>query len=293
MARPGLTGHRKFRRLARALGSSIVARGALELLWEHCYESGDDYVGTSDDIEHAVGWTGERGMLTRALVEAGVPEGHGFLEPQGTLGDALTQRSAETGFRIHDLWHHAPDYVIKRRKRELERRQKSEPVLDGLSAERRRTAPTSDWQNGVDRPPAPAPAPAPQSAPAPAPGVSRTASAQDVVECWNALVTAPIPKVSKLTVDRRAKIEQRLRTYPDIGTWRTAIAWINTQDWCRAAGQGNHPNWTATLDWLCRNDGNVARCLERAETDPPLRTAVSASEREQRRNTAKYAGGAR
>lgn len=121
MARPGLTGHRKFRRLVRALdvvfpGLGIgraIARGYLELLWDSCYESGEEYVGTADDIEALVGWTGESGMLTRALVEAGAPEGLGFLEPvDGTEG----------GFRVHDLWHHAPEYVANRRAREDERR---------------------------------------------------------------------------------------------------------------------------------------------------------------------------
>lgn len=113
MARPTLKTHRKFLRLERALGSAIVARGVLELLWDACYESGEDYVGTSADIEHLVGWTGEPGALARALVEAGAPEGHGFLEP--------TAEGAST-FRVHDLWHHAPDYVSNRRTREDERR---------------------------------------------------------------------------------------------------------------------------------------------------------------------------
>lgn len=129
LARPGLTGHRKFRRLVRALGSPIIARGALELLWDSCYEAGEDYVGTSDDVEYAVGWTGERGVLTRALVEAGAPEGQGFLEP---VPDVV----GEPAFRVHDLWHHAPDYVAKRRQREMARQERSIPV--------RRSAPFGD-----------------------------------------------------------------------------------------------------------------------------------------------------
>lgn len=179
MARPGLTGHRKFRRLARALGSVIVARGALELLWEPSYETGDDYVGTTDDIEALVGWTGDRGVLTRALAEAGAPEGYGFIDPidpttVSTVREVLPlpirhPLPAEAVYRIHDLWHHAPEYVKKRRERELDRQQKEAP-----KHERRRTADTgghfdrsADQPRRLDRTLAPAPAPA--LAPAPAP----------------------------------------------------------------------------------------------------------------------------
>jgi hypothetical protein len=116
MGRPGLTVHRKFRRLSRALGSAITARGVLELLWEPCYEAGDDYIGTAEDIDTLVGWTGESGALARALVDAGAPEGHGFIE---VVTDQKGQAPAT--YRIHDLWHHAPEYVKNRAARERER----------------------------------------------------------------------------------------------------------------------------------------------------------------------------
>lgn len=45
--------------MARALGSPLLARGALELLWDSCYESGEDYVGTSEDVENLIGWQGD------------------------------------------------------------------------------------------------------------------------------------------------------------------------------------------------------------------------------------------
>jgi hypothetical protein len=157
MARPGLTTHRKFRRLVRVLGSPILARGALELLWDSCYEAGEDYVGTSEDIENLVGWQGDPGMLTRALAESGAPEGFGFLEPVST-------ESGRTAYRVHDLWHHAPDYVAKRRQREMARQSKEAPK----GSDGRRTAPnggqwppTSDWQNESGRTPSPSPSPSP------------------------------------------------------------------------------------------------------------------------------------
>ena len=93
-------------------------------------------------------------------------------------------------------------------------------------------------------------------------------SVQEVVDLWNQLVTSPIPKVTKLTPDRRTRIEARLRTFPSLADWQTAITWVNGQPWCRASGQGTHPGWTATLDWLVKNDGQVQRCLERSQQIP-------------------------
>lgn len=97
---------------------------------------------------------------------------------------------------------------------------------------------------------------------------SRTASAQAIVDLWNQLVTAPIPQVTKLTTDRRAKLDARLKSFPALETWAEAITWVNGQDWCRASGKGDHPNWTASLDWLCKNDGVIQRALEKSATVP-------------------------
>ena len=87
-----------------------------------------------------------------------------------------------------------------------------------------------------------------------------------IVALWNAIVTPPIPQVQKLTSDRRTKIAARLQTFPDLETWRTVIRWLNAQPWCRASGTGTHGNWTATLDWLTKSDGNLQRQLEQAQT---------------------------
>lgn len=125
----------------------MLARGALELLWDSCYEAGDDYVGTTEDIEHAVGWSGEAGMLTRALAEAGAPLGVGFIERIDGAG--------EPAFRVHDLWHHAPDYVAKRRKREMDRQGKTDPSPPNGAVLRR----DSTCQDGDVRPPSPSHSP--------------------------------------------------------------------------------------------------------------------------------------
>src|SRR6476619_6831728 len=121
MGRPGLSIHRKFRRLVRALGSPIIARGVLELMWDAAYESGDIYIGTAEDLAAAVGWTDDPAILARALADAGQPEGYGFIEPISTADESQRR------YQIHDLWHHAPDYVKKRHAREQDRRRRSAP----------------------------------------------------------------------------------------------------------------------------------------------------------------------
>jgi hypothetical protein len=118
MARVGLSSNRKFLRLARALDNQrALARGVLELLWEPCFEVGEPYVGTSDDIEAVCGWTGKRGTLTKALLDAGFPKGAGFIEPyEGDVRDRT-----EPHYQIHDFFHHCPEYAKSRRDRELEK----------------------------------------------------------------------------------------------------------------------------------------------------------------------------
>jgi hypothetical protein len=261
MARPGLTGHRKFRRLARELGSLIIARGVLELLWESAYESGDEYLGTSDDLETIVGWTGERGVLTRALVEAGMPEGHGFIE---VVTDA--SGSDEPRYRVHDLWHHCPDYVSKRRKRELERRTRSEPVVDV-----RRTAPNGgqwppslDSQAGVVLTPSPSPSPAPSpstvSAAARGPDTPKKSTrnkltathgnASDLRESFEVFWLNYPQKVAK---DAAWRAWQKRRPSAELlQQILSALAWQVRQDsWIREAGRyiPNPATWLNAARW--------------------------------------------
>lgn len=114
------------------------------------------------------------------------------------------------------------------------------------------------------------------------------AQVEDVVRLWNEIVTAPIPRVEKLTADRRRAISARLKTHPALATWRTVITWLNGQDWCRAPGHGEHKDWTATIDWLCKSDGNIQRQLERATAGVARRPAASVDDLTLRRNAAKY-----
>jgi hypothetical protein len=114
----------------------------LELLWAASYEAGDDALGDAADVEHLARWQGEPGLLVNTLLESK------FIDK--TRG----------GYRVHDLWDHAPDYVRKRRLRENERREKG--------AKLRRTADSDQSVTGQrplnGRPPSPSPSPSPSPA---------------------------------------------------------------------------------------------------------------------------------
>jgi hypothetical protein len=102
--------HRKFIKLIAALGSQPLARGVLEMLWDAAYDAGDDRLGGPGELEILAGWNGERGVLAGALVSSG-----------------FVDQVSPDDFRVHDLWDHAPDYVRKRRDRELSRKSRSRP----------------------------------------------------------------------------------------------------------------------------------------------------------------------
>ena len=110
MGRPTLDRHRKFKRLARKIGSKPLARGLLELLWDSANESGDPHFPDALDVEAVCDWDGEEGALCAMLVEME------FVD------------SVNTGYIVHDFWHHCPDYVRKRRDREQSRKDLGAPI---------------------------------------------------------------------------------------------------------------------------------------------------------------------
>ena len=174
MARPGLDKHVKFRRLVRILGEPEPhVRGYLELLWEVGYENGDPVLGDDEAVEAAAKYPGEPGQLFKALLTCGGQGKAGFIEE---VPDEAGQ------YQIHDLYHHAPDYVRKRWERELERTRKGTTISEmraeagrkgGRSKRKQAEAngghllqnPSKRKQteaNGLPPAPAPAPAPAPE-----------------------------------------------------------------------------------------------------------------------------------
>lgn len=114
MARPTLSAHPKFHKLANRLRSRALARGALELIWESCYASGDPCIGDSVTVESVADWRGKAGELVFALTDAG------FLDQE--------MESGKSTFTVHDLEDHAPDYVLKRWEREAKRRSEGQTL---------------------------------------------------------------------------------------------------------------------------------------------------------------------
>lgn len=162
MASPGLEKHRKFRRLVEALGSRLLAYGALEALWQTCYESGDPVLGSPRHVEDIAGWTEvcrsfgtKPGVLFEALKDADSGIGPGFIE------------EVRPGvWQVHDLESHAPDYVIRRMRREQERRAEGRRRWERLSNIDGHCSPMSniDEKKGkVGSTTAPTPTPTPKS----------------------------------------------------------------------------------------------------------------------------------
>ena len=124
MGRPGLSLDRKFKRLARSLDDvqagfgEMLARGALELLWDSAYEACDDYLGDVDDVEAQAHWRGKRGTLLAGLAGAGGEGRAGFVDEGGS---EWWPDGKPGTYRVHDLWDHAPEYAAKRAAREAER----------------------------------------------------------------------------------------------------------------------------------------------------------------------------
>jgi len=117
MARVSLFEHRKFKRLALSLGGRAIALGSLELIWHGCYQTADDYLGDEVDVEAAADWRGESGKLAAALLAAGFIEA----DPE------------RPGYRVHDLFDHAPQHVKDKLERELARQQAGESLSEARS----------------------------------------------------------------------------------------------------------------------------------------------------------------
>ncbi len=116
MARPGLLQHPKFRRLVHTMREPVPhILGYLECLWQVAYECGQAVIGDAVDVELAAQFPGEPGKLTAALVGCG-------------LIDTL-----EGGrYQVHDLYDHAPDYVLDRARREGERKKEKKCSRCGI-----------------------------------------------------------------------------------------------------------------------------------------------------------------
>lgn len=292
MGRPGLMQHRKTRRAIRDIGSAALLRGSLELIWDTCYEAGDDYLGSSEDVELAAQWAGSSGVLTQALARAGGEGNVGFIEPD----------PERPGWRIHDLFENAPEYVQKRLLREIARKERGETISslrsaagrkgralqlakqtagkhsanDGLSsASDKQTADACpDIQSGAGQTAAnggtPVPAPAPstsslRSEESPKLLTEDTTGSEDqVLALWGEIaVPGGLPAVLDLGSGRKTHLKARLKEKNWIGLFKEAITYAAQHPdaaWMR--GGGNRP-WKADLDYFLK-PGKVVQTVEKA-----------------------------
>ena len=272
MARPGLLTHRKFIRLARLLKSDALAYGHLGIIWDACYEAGDDNIGSAEDLEYLARWQGDTGTLAAALLESG------FIDVDASGAN-----------RVHDLYDHAPDYVQRRMEREHQRRAKGVTISElrakagKASGEARRkqagthneqvtnTCSTNGEQTGTNgATPAPAPAPAPSTEEES--GVPDSCENEtngkmkpsEFFDRWNRWAKSKgFPVARKMTDDRRVKIGHRLGQQGWFEEFTEALTKLPLP------GSG----WQPDLDWLIHNDSNANKILEgkydwRGETGP-------------------------
>ena len=311
MGRPGLTLHRKFKRLARSLDEgarpgcgALLGRGALELIWEGAYETGDPYLGDETDVEARALWCGTTGVLCAALRDAGGPGHAGFIEEGGTPWWTDGQLGT---YRIHDLFDHAPRYVRIRVELE-EKRRKTGRSISEIRAEagRRGAAATNAKRVATGRQEdgrraaserqgvaTPAPAPAPNTVTSPsAPPLDAKDHIQDeaqlpdatdlpqlkeltsssqaevdlVIDLWNALAARRGLPMSLGRGKTRKTIGLRLRTAGWLDDFRAALLYIDGSEWHRGEIKAS---WKASLPWLLKN-GKAEELAEKVAANPAV-----------------------
>lgn len=86
---------------------------------------------------------------------------------------------------------------------------------------------------------------------------------QDIVDKWNSICGAYLPKVQKLSDARRKKIKARLTEIGKPEDWMPTIEALFTEiassDFLRG---NNNSNWTATFDWLFDSPKNWVKVIE-------------------------------
>lgn len=86
---------------------------------------------------------------------------------------------------------------------------------------------------------------------------------QDIVEKWNSICGAYLPKVQKLSEARKQKIKARLQEFGEQEAWLPTVealfGQIAASDFLR--GNNNH-QWTATFDWMFDNPKNWVKVME-------------------------------
>lgn len=304
MGRPGLSRNKKWAKFARLIGDECRARGALEFVWEFAYEAGDPVLGGPAEVESIARWRGKKGALFAALRDCGVADGQvGFIEPAPGQPDV---------WQVHDLYDHAPEYVVSRRSAEEERRKEKRCHTCGSiyhSSDKRSKhcsakCRTQAWRDGKvtdgdagirhgdaavtdgDGPRSPAPAPAPAPAPDQEDLIPETeqnvlSPAAQLQKLWNELMPhPPFPRWVAISEDRKKAAKARWEEHPSEGYWREVLVRISRSPWCRGEVAGrDQKTWIADPDFLLR-PGTHGKAMEgkydRRDPTPAPRTSAPA-----------------
>ncbi len=85
---------------------------------------------------------------------------------------------------------------------------------------------------------------------------------QDIADLWNEICVG-LPKISKLSDARKAKIKCRLQEFGNPDTWlttaKTLFTAVQASDFLRGS---NKSNWQASFDWLFSNGSNWVKVIE-------------------------------
>lgn len=85
---------------------------------------------------------------------------------------------------------------------------------------------------------------------------------QDIADLWNSICKS-LPKISKLSDPRRAKIKARLNEFGKPESWMpTCEALFEAVEASSFLRGENKSNWQATFDWLFSNGTNWVKVME-------------------------------
>lgn len=84
---------------------------------------------------------------------------------------------------------------------------------------------------------------------------------QDIIDRWNSICKT-LPKVSKLSDARRAKIKSRLQEFGDPETWIATIESLFKAVEASRFLRGEKTDWQASFDWLFSNETNWVKVME-------------------------------
>jgi hypothetical protein len=269
--------HTLARQLAERHGR-VLARGILEGIWhlagQHAPD-GDLSRFSPIEIAEFIGWEGDPDELVRLLVKT-----------------RWLDRNDEV-LLVHDWSDHADGSVHKK----LARARRTfatgeEPKLSylGRKSEERKAA--EDFYASTERSrefrgssvepqPEPRPSRSPAGAPPSSPSPSGTTSSrngrddqpktpEDLAELWNEMCgAAGLPRVRRLTVDRRRKAAARLNQQPDLSYWRGVFEKLVRLPFCMGqVSRNGRGRWRATFDWIVKSDSTAVRVLEGNYSDP-------------------------